>query len=81
MLGRVIGPVWSDRQLSSLTGRRLVLVAGLDSDHREVAVDLMDAAPGVTVLVATDEAAAAAAGDPTIDAAVVALVSGWDSEQ
>jgi ethanolamine utilization protein EutN len=80
MLATVVGRVWSERQLQALTGRRLVLVACLDSDRREVAVDLMDAAPGGTVLVATDEAAAAAVGDPSVDAAVVALVSGWDSE-
>jgi ethanolamine utilization protein EutN len=75
MLGTVVRPVWSDRQLPSFDGRRLVLVEELDSDRRAVAVDLVDAGPGVVVLVATDEAAAAAAGDPTVDAAVVALVS------
>ena len=80
MIGTVIGRVWSDRQLPALTGRRLVLVASLTTERREVAVDLMDAGPGVTVLVATDEAAAAAVGDPAVDAAVVALVSGWDAE-
>ena len=80
MLGKVVGRVWSERQLPALTGRRLVLVQGIDTDRREVAVDLVDAAPGLTVLVATDEAAAAAADDPTVDAAVVALISGWDTE-
>jgi ethanolamine utilization protein EutN len=75
MLGTVVRRVWSDRQLSSLDGRRLVLVADVGSDRREVAVDLVDAGTGVLVLVATDEAAAAAAGDPAVDAAVVALVS------
>lgn len=80
MLATVVGRVWSDRQLPALNGHRLVLVTGVGSGHRAVAVDLMDAAPGVTVLVATDEAAAAAVGDPTVDAAVVALVAGWDPE-
>lgn len=80
MLGTVVRRVWSDRQLSSLDGRRLVLVADLDSDRREVAVDLVDAGTGGLVLVATDEAAAAAAGDPAVDAAVVALVSEPDPE-
>ena len=80
MLGTVVRRVWSDRQLSSLDGRRLVLVADLDSDRREVAVDLVDAGTGGLVLVATDEAAAAAAGDPSVDAAVVALVSEPDPE-
>ncbi|WP_433299265.1 EutN/CcmL family microcompartment protein [Pseudonocardia sp. CA-142604] len=81
MLGTVVGRVWADRQLPGLNGRRLVLVAVIGSDRREVAIDLVDAAPGVAVLVATDEAAAAAAGDPTVDAAVVALVDNWDAER
>ncbi|MDQ4115795.1 MAG: hypothetical protein M3235_02415 [Actinomycetota bacterium] len=75
MLGTVVRRVWSDRQLTSFDGRRLVLVAEVDSDRREVAVDLVDAGVGGLVLVATDEAAAAAAADPGVDAAVVALVS------
>lgn len=75
MLGTVVRRVWSDRQLPAFDGRRLVLVADLDSDRREVAVDLVDAGTGVLVLVATDEAAAAATGDACVDAAVVALVS------
>ncbi|MGE3286013.1 MAG: EutN/CcmL family microcompartment protein [Pseudonocardia sp.] len=75
MLGTVVRQVWSDRQLPSYDGRRLVLVAEIGSDRREVAVDLVDAGPGDLVLVATDEAAAAAAGAATVDAAVVALVS------
>jgi ethanolamine utilization protein EutN len=69
ILGTVVQRVWADRQLSSLDGRRLVLVAEVDTDRREVAVDLCDAGPGVLVLVATDEAAAAAAADATVDAA------------
>jgi ethanolamine utilization protein EutN len=81
MLGTVVGRVWADRQLPGLNGRRLVLVAVVGSDHREVAIDLVDAAPGVAVLIAKDEAAAAAAGDPTVDAAVVALVDNWDAER
>ena len=81
MLGTVVGRVWADRQLPGLNGRRLVLVAVIGSDRREVAIDLVDAAPGVAVLVATDVAAAAAAGDPTVDAAVVALVDNWDAER
>ncbi|GAA5142947.1 EutN/CcmL family microcompartment protein [Pseudonocardia adelaidensis] len=81
MLGTVVRRVWSDRQLHSFDGRRLVLVAEAGSDRREVAVDLVDAGPGVLVLVATDEAAAAAAGDASIDAAVVALVSDPPAEE
>ena len=56
MLGTVVRRVWSDRQLPSFDGRRLVLVA-------------------------TDEAAAAATGDATVDAAVVALVAEPSAEQ
>ncbi len=51
-----------------------------DTGARHVAVDLLDSAAGMTVLLATDEAAAAACGAPTVDAAVVALVSGYDGE-
>lgn len=75
ILGTVVGQIWSERQLASLDGRRFVLVAEVGSDRRSVAVDLVDAGPGVTVLVATDEAAAAATGEATVDAAVVALVA------
>ena len=42
--------------------------------------DLLDSAAGMTVLLATDEAAAAACGIPSVDAAVVALVSGYDGQ-
>ena len=34
----------------------------------------------MTVLLATDEAAASACGIPSVDAAVVALVSGYDGQ-
>jgi microcompartment protein CcmK/EutM len=81
MLGTVVSRIWADRQVAGLTGRRLVLVAEIESDRREVAIDLVDAAPGVTVLVARDEAAAAAANDPTVDAAVVALIDSPDSRR
>jgi ethanolamine utilization protein EutN len=80
ILGEVVGRVWSERQLGGLDGRRLVLVRDLGSGDRRVAIDLLDAAAGMTVLVATDEAAASAAGAPWVDAAVVALVSGYDGE-
>ena len=78
ILGEVLGRVWSERQVAGLDGRRLVLVRETASGGQRVAVDLLDAAAGMTVLVATDEAAAAVAGAPWIDAAVVALVSGYD---
>lgn len=78
ILGEVLGRVWSERQHAGLDGRRLVLVREHESGARHVAVDLLDAGTGTTVLLATDEAAAAATGVPSVDAAVVALVSGWD---
>ena len=80
ILGEVVGRVWSERQHSGLDGRRLVLVRDNDSGARHVAVDLLDTAAGMTVLLATDEAAAAACGVASVDAAVVALVSGYDGQ-
>jgi ethanolamine utilization protein EutN len=80
ILGEVLGRVWSERQLEPLDGRRFVLVRDTGSGDQHVAVDLIDAAGGMTVLVATDEAAAAAAGASWVDAAVVALVSGYDGQ-
>ena len=62
ILGEVLGRVWAERQHTGLDGRRLVLVRDLASDARHVAVDLLDAGTGTTVLVATDEAAAAVTG-------------------
>jgi len=75
LLAQVVSKVWSDHVVDPLRGRRLVLVHELHGDQRVVAVDLLNAGAGTTVLVATDEAAAAATGEPTVDAAVVALVS------
>jgi len=77
LLAEVVGRVWNERELPALQGRRLLLVRDLDSGRAAVAVDLVDASPGNTVLVAEEEAASAAAGVP-VDAAVVALVAGAD---
>ncbi len=79
MLATVVGRVWSDRQLDGLTGRRLLIVQELEGSARQVAVDLIDVGIGAIVLVATDEAAAAASGEATVDAAVIALVSNYDT--
>jgi ethanolamine utilization protein EutN len=78
LLGRVLGRVWADRQVPGLDGTRMVLVEEIAGGARHVAVDLVDAAAGATVLVTTDEAAQAAAGSGCVDAAVVALVAGTD---
>jgi ethanolamine utilization protein EutN len=80
LLAEVLGRVWSERQLPALAGRRFVLVRELGSGVHTVAVDLIDVGIGSTVLVTTDEAAATACGEPTLDAAVVALVSGVDHD-
>ncbi|GEL17210.1 EutN/CcmL family microcompartment protein [Pseudonocardia asaccharolytica] len=74
LIGEVQGPVWADRQVTGLDGRRLVLVQPIGG-HPLVAVDLMECGRGSRVLVATDEAAQAATGEATVDAAVVALVA------
>lgn len=79
MLGTVVGRVWSDRQLDGLAGRRLLIVQELNGPARPVAVDLVDVGVGAVVLVTTDEAAAAACGESTVDAAVIALVSNYDT--
>lgn len=81
ILARVIGRTWQDRQLSGLTGRRMVMVRDVSSGEMTVAVDLLDAGTGGTVLVTTDEAAAAASGESSVDAAIVALVSEHDLPQ
>ncbi|MBB6473312.1 EutN/CcmL family microcompartment protein [Sphaerisporangium rubeum] len=75
IIADVVGKVWPDRVLESLRGRRLVLVRERPAGPDRVAVDLLNAGIGTTVLVATDEAAAAATGEPACDAAVVALVA------
>ncbi|MDG4771086.1 MULTISPECIES: EutN/CcmL family microcompartment protein [Micromonosporaceae] len=75
ILAEVLGKVWPDRIVATLQGRRLVLIREHPDGPQRVAVDLMNAGTGSTVLVATDEAAAAATGEATVDAAVVALVA------
>jgi microcompartment protein CcmK/EutM len=81
LLGRVLGRVWADRQLPALAGRRFVLVEDESTHARVVAVDLVDAGRGATVLVATDDAAQCAAQEDAVDAAVVALVADLDEPE
>lgn len=80
ILGEVVGRVWNERQVRGLEGRRLVSVRTSAVEGAIVAVDLIEVAAGNLVLLATDEAAQAAAGGTAggVDAAVVALVSGAD---
>jgi ethanolamine utilization protein EutN len=79
ILGEVVGRLWSERQVAGLEGRRLVTVR-VGSEPALVAVDLVEVSAGNVVLVATDEAAQAAAGGDAggVDAAVVSLVAGAD---
>ncbi|WFE39879.1 EutN/CcmL family microcompartment protein [Micromonospora sp. WMMD998] len=79
VLGEVVGKVWADRILAPLQGRRLVLVRVRPDGPDLVAVDPLNVGVGTTVLVVTDEAAAAVAGETTVDAAVVALVADPDA--
>ena len=78
LLARVLGRVWSDRQVAGLDGHRLLVVRDLGSGTAHVAVDLVDATAGNTVIVTTDDAAQAELGGTPIDAVVVALVAGSD---
>jgi ethanolamine utilization protein EutN len=75
VIGKVVAKVWADRLVPPLQGRRMVLVRTEPAGSELVAVDPLNAGVGTTVLVATDEAAAAVTGEPTTDAAVVALVA------
>ncbi|MET8232783.1 EutN/CcmL family microcompartment protein [Micromonospora sp. NPDC005298] len=81
LLGEVVAKVWPDKILPSLQGRRLVLVRPRGDGHDLVAIDPLNVGVGTVVLVATDEAAAAATGEPTADAAVVALVADSATER
>ena len=78
ILAEVIGRVWCDRQLAGLSARRLVTVRDIADRTTLVAVDMLDVGLGTTVLVTTDEAAAAACGEAIADATIVALVSDYD---
>jgi ethanolamine utilization protein EutN len=81
LLAEVTGRLWTERQVGGLESRRLVTVQPAGGEQTLVAVDLIDVAAGNVVIVATDEAAQAAAGGDAagVDAAVVALVAGADA--
>jgi ethanolamine utilization protein EutN len=78
LLGRVLGRVWSDRQVAGLDGHRMVIVRELETRATHVAVDLVEATAGSTVIVTTYEAAQAQLGPTPVDAVVVALVAGLE---
>lgn len=85
-LGRVRGSVWCTRKSDELSGCKLLLVETWDP-ARETAVpalrvcaDLIGAGVGEKVLLTTGSAARRAVGDEQapVDAAVVAIVDGWE---
>lgn len=78
IVAKVVGRVWADRRIAGFDGTRLLSCRPLDGGDLCVAVDLIDAAVGATVLVTTDEAAREALGRVPGDAAIVALVGGMD---
>ncbi len=85
-LGRVKGSVWCTRKAGELAGYKLLLVESWDPAAQapgkslRVCADSIGAGVGERVLVATGTAARRAAGDMNapVDAAVVAIVDGWE---
>lgn len=78
IIATVVGRVWAERRLPAVEGVRFLSCRTVPGDEVLVAVDLVDAPPGATVLVATDDAAMAVAGGVPADAAIVAIVGGMD---
>ena len=88
----VIGAVWSSVKVSGLDHRKLLLVRPVNHGPSEqavgllgtlVAVDCVDAGPGDHVIVALGRAARNAVHqgiDLPIEAAIVAILDGWDTE-
>ncbi len=85
-LGRVRGSIWCTRKTDELSGFKLLLVEDWDLKAREpgkrlrVCADVIGAGVGERVLLATGFAARKAVGDEKapVDAAVVAIVDGWE---
>ena len=85
-LGRVRGSVWCTRKSGELAGAKLLLVEDLELRAAEpgkrlrVCADVIGAGVGERVLIATGFAARKAVGDEKapVDAAVVAIVDGWE---
>ena len=84
-IGTVVGTVWSTKKVEGLTGLKLLLIHpyGLDGDPVPdvvVAGDKIGAGIGEDVIVAYGRAAREALGsqDIPIEAAVVAIVDGFD---
>ena len=85
-LGRVRGSIWCTRKSGELAGAKLLLVENWELGSQEpskklrVCADVIGAGVGERVLIATGYAARKAVGDEKapVDAAVVAIVDGWD---
>lgn len=85
-LGRVCGSVWCTKKSGDLSGCKLLLVEAWDPVEGEkagklrVCADIIGAGVGERVVLATGTAARRAIGaeKAPVDAAVVAIVDGWE---
>lgn len=85
-LGRVAGSVWCTRKSDEMSGYKLLLVEPWDPAQSapvrplRVCADLIGAGVGERVLLTTGSAARRAVGSEQapVDAAVVAIVDGWE---
>ncbi len=85
-LGQVAGSVWATRKSDSLGAHKLLLVEPWSprgqkaEDALWVCADLIGAGVGERVVVTTGSGARRAIGqaDSPVDAAVVAIVDGWE---
>lgn len=85
-LGRVAGSVWCTRKSDEMSGYKLLLVEPWDPAQNaparplRVCADLIGAGVGERVLLTTGSAARRAVGSEQapVDAAVVAIVDGWE---
>ena len=85
-LGRVRGSVWCTKKSNDLSGCKLLLVEPWDplggtGGKVRVCADVIGAGVGERVVLTTGTAARKAIGQPDcpIDAAVVAIVDGWET--
>lgn len=85
-LGRVAGSVWCTRKAGELSGYKLLLVEPWEPEGKapprpfRVCADLIGAGVGERVLLTTGSAARKALGaeEAPVDAAVVAIIDGWE---
>ena len=85
-VAKVIGNIWATKKEDSLAGYKLLLIQYIDvSDgsikgNPEVAVDMIDAGVGETVIVVSGSSARNASGNTNlpVDATIVGIVDGLD---